>query len=52
VRSPLRRPLLVKDLLDDSAYPDWTEAAIEKRQAEMAAEAVKAWTLNYVARGS
>jgi Protein of unknown function DUF262/Protein of unknown function (DUF1524) len=43
---------LVKDLLDGAAYPDWTEAAIEKRQAEMAAEAVKTWTLKYVARGA
>jgi hypothetical protein len=43
---------LVKDLLDDSAYPDWTEAEIEKRQAEMAAEAVTIWALKYVARGA
>jgi hypothetical protein len=43
---------LVKDLLDPDAYPDWTQAAIEKRQAEMAAEAVKTWTLKFVARGA
>lgn len=41
---------LVKDLLDVGAYPDWTKAEIEKRQAEMAAEAVKTWTLKFVTR--
>ncbi len=43
---------LVKDLLDAGAYPDWTQEEIEKRQAEMAAEAVNAWSLKLIARGA
>lgn len=39
---------LVRDVLDESAYPGWTVQEIDERQEAMAEDAAKAWTLNYV----
>jgi hypothetical protein len=40
--SALRWPSM---LCDGKKWPQWTEAEIEKRQDEMAAEALKIWKL-------